>query len=102
MIYLVLAVAGTVLPVWFNLSVLVRTDWATLLQITDWRAYADSYYLTIHWDLIIASLAIIVWVSAEVAVRRNWVALIAIPATVLIGISSGLPLYLFLRTRPLA
>ena len=34
------------------------------------------------------------------AVRRNWSALVAIPATFLIGVSCGLPLYLFLRTRP--
>jgi hypothetical protein len=33
-------------------------------------------------------------------VRRNWVALICIPATYMIGVSCALPLYLFLRSRP--
>ena len=41
-----------------------------------------------------------IWVLAEVAVRRNWVGLLAIPATFCIGVSCGLPLYLFLRTAP--
>ena len=40
------------------------------------------------------------WIVAEVAVRRNWSALWAIPATALFGPGCGLPLYLFLRTRP--
>ncbi|HSG36474.1 MAG TPA: DUF2834 domain-containing protein, partial [Paracoccaceae bacterium] len=30
-----------------------------------------------------------------------WIALLAIPATFLIGVSCGLPLFLFLRTRPI-
>ena len=32
--------------------------------------------------------------------RRTWVDLIAIPATFCIGVSCGLPLYLFLRSKP--
>ena len=52
------------------------------------------------WDLTIAAIALTVFIVSEVAVRRNWVALIAIPATFCIGVSCGLPLYLFLRSRP--
>ena len=48
----------------------------------------------------IAAIALTVWISTEVATRRNWTALAAIPATFCIGVSCGLPLYLFLRTRP--
>jgi uncharacterized membrane protein YczE len=50
-------------------------------------------------DLVIAAIALIIWILAEVAVRRNWSSLLAIPATLMIGVSCGLPLYLFLRTR---
>ena len=46
------------------------------------------------------AVTLTVWVIAEVAVRRNWLALIAIPATFGIGVSCGLPLYLFLRSAP--
>jgi hypothetical protein len=54
------------------------------------------------WDLTIAAIALTIWIVAEVAARRNWLALVAIPATFAIGVSCGLPLYLFLRTRPVA
>ena len=52
------------------------------------------------WDLTVAAIAVTIWILSEVSVRRNWLALIAIPATFGIGISCGLPLYLFLRSRP--
>lgn len=54
------------------------------------------------WDLTIAAITLTVWIIAETTVRRNWEALLAIPATFLIGLSFGLPLYLFLRTRPVS
>ena len=53
-----------------------------------------------HLIINTAMLALTVWIVAEVSARRNWVALIAIPATFGIGVSCGLPLYLYLRTRP--
>ena len=53
------------------------------------------------WDATIAGVALTIWILSEVRVRRNWEALAAIPATILIGVGCGLPLYLFLRTRPL-
>ena len=49
--------------------------------------------------LVIAAIALTIWIIAETRVRKNWSALIAIPATYCIGVSCGLPLYLFLRTR---
>ena len=48
----------------------------------------------------IAAIALTVWVLAETISRRDWLGLVAIPATFLIGVSFGLPLYLFLRSRP--
>ena len=50
---------------------------------------------------VIPTIALTIWIIAEVAVRRNWGALIAIPATFCIGVSCGLPLYLFLRSAPI-
>ena len=55
---------------------------------------------TLIWEGDIAALTLTLWVLAETWVRRNWLALVAIPATFCIGVSCGLPLYLFLRTRP--
>ncbi|HHC29466.1 MAG TPA: DUF2834 domain-containing protein, partial [Rhodobacterales bacterium] len=51
--------------------------------------------------LLVTGTALTIWIVAETLVRRNWRALIAIPATFLVGVSFGFPLYLFLRTRPI-
>ena len=51
-------------------------------------------------DLLIAGVALTIWIIGETRVRKNWTAFWAIPATFLFGVSCGLPLYLYLRTRP--
>ena len=68
-------------------------------MVDAWHTNAASSGLV--WDLTIAAVTLTIWIIAEVAVRRNWVALIAIPATFCIGVSCGLPLYLFLRSAPI-
>ncbi|TDK42308.1 DUF2834 domain-containing protein [Antarcticimicrobium luteum] len=98
MIYLALAIWGTLHPMyhfvtWFGEN---GIDLAGL--VAAWTANAASSGLA--WDLTISAIALTVFVIAEVSVRRNWVALVAIPATFCIGVSCGLPLYLFLRSRP--
>ena len=98
MIYLGLAVWGAVHPMYWFVKYL-RESGTGLSGLADaWYGNAASTGLT--WDLTIAAITLTVWVIAEVAVRRNWLALVAIPATFGIGVSCGLPLYLFLRTRP--
>jgi hypothetical protein len=98
MIYLVLAVWGAVHPMYYFIT-WFRTNGVDIMAMVDaWHANAASSGLV--WDLTIAAVALTVWIIAEVAVRRNWAALIAIPATFGIGVSCGLPLYLFLRSAP--
>jgi len=100
MIYLGLAIWGAVHPM-YHLILWVRENGVDIWgMIAAWQVNAASTGL--FWDLLIASVALCVFVVAEVAVRRNWIALIAIPVTFAIGLSCGLPLYLFLRTRPVA
>ncbi|MEI4471493.1 DUF2834 domain-containing protein [Frigidibacter sp. MR17.24] len=48
----------------------------------------------------VALAAFTLWSAAETWVRRNWPALAAIVAGWALGLVVGLPLYLFLRTRP--
>jgi len=97
-IYLSLAIWGAVHPTIFVSQWIMANGVDIPALIAAWRATAASSAL--FWDLFIASTALTVFVLAEVAVRRNWIGLLAIPATFLIGLSCGLPLYLFLRTRP--
>ncbi|MGD9861938.1 MAG: DUF2834 domain-containing protein [Pseudodonghicola sp.] len=98
MIYLALAIWGAVHPI-FHLALWAGGNGADLPGlIAVWFGAPASAALA--WDLLISAIALTVFVLAEVSVRRNWIALWAIPATFCIGVSCGLPLYLFLRSRP--
>ena len=74
--------------------------WDIMKMVDAWHVNAASSGLV--WDLTIAAVALTVFILSETFVRRNWLALIAIPATFCIGVSCGLPLYLFLRARPIS
>lgn len=100
LIYLALAVVGAIMPMryfirWFN-----DNSWSMGEMITAWHVNDATRGLV--WDLTIAAIALTVFIIAEVWVRRDYWLLIAIPATFGIGVSCGLPLYLFLRTKPLS
>ncbi len=96
--YLALAIWGAVHPTLWVLDWAREKGWNPWVLIEGWQANAATTGLTI--DLLIAAITLSVWAIAETWVRRNWVALWAIPVTFLVGLSCGLPLYLFLRTRP--
>lgn len=98
MIYLALAIWGTVHPMYHFIRWFQANGVDPAGMIAAWHANAASSGLV--WDLTISAIVLSVFAIAEVAVRRNWIALVAIPATFCIGVSCGLPLYLFLRTRP--
>lgn len=99
MIYLGLAIWGAMQPM-YHLGLWAQVNGFDLYALLDaWRINAASTGL--FWDLAITAISLMVLVIAEVSVRRNWLGLLAIPATFLIGASCGLPLYLFLRTRPI-
>jgi hypothetical protein len=98
MIYLALAIWGAIHPMYYFVT-WFRANGVDIMGMVDaWHANAAASGLV--WDLTIAAVTLTVWIIAEVAVRRNWLALIAIPATFGIGVSCGLPLYLFLRSAP--
>jgi hypothetical protein len=99
MIYLALAIWGAIHPMYYFVQWFGEQGFSLGQMVEAWHANAATSGLV--WDLTIAAIALTVWIVAEVSVRRDWLALVAIPATFFIGVSSGLPLYLFLRTRPL-
>ncbi len=96
--YLVLAVIGAVWPMW-HFVVHFQSGGTLPGLIGAWLANDATRGLTA--DVIVSGTALGIWCVAETLVRRNWVALVTIPATLLVGVSFGLPLYLFLRTRPI-
>lgn len=97
-IYLALAVWGAIHPMYWFITHMRETGTGLSGLIDAWYVNASTTGLT--WDLTIAAIALTVWIVAEVGARRNWLALLAIPATFGIGVSCGLPLYLYLRARP--
>lgn len=97
MIYLALAIWGAIHPMYWFVTYMSEQGTGLSGLIDAWYVNASTTGLT--WDLTIAAIALTVWIIAETWVLRNWLALIAIPATFCVGVSCGLPLYLFLRTR---
>lgn len=96
LIYLALAIWGAIHPMSYFIAWFNENGWTLAEMVDAWHVNDAASGLV--WDLTIAAIALTVWIIAEVSVRRNWLALIAIPATFGIGVSCGLPLYLFLRS----
>lgn len=97
LVYLALAVWGAIHPMYWFLTHMRQTGTGLSGLIDAWYVNASTTGLT--WDLTIAAVALTVWVLAETWQRRAWLNLVTIPATFGIGVSCGLPLYLFLRSR---
>ena len=97
MIYLALAVWGAIHPMYWFISYMRDTGSGLPGLIDAWYVNASTTGLT--WDLTIAAIALTVWIIAETRQTRRWSALICIPATFGIGVSCGLPLYLFSRAK---
>lgn len=51
--------------------------------------------------VLIASAALVVFIVGEATIRRDWLSMICIPVTLIFGVAVGLPLYLYMRLRPL-
>lgn len=99
-VYLGLAIWGAIHPMYYFVSWFQKNGWNLGAMIDAW--YVNDATTGLTWDLTIAAVSLTIWIIAEVVVRRNWSALIAVPATYCIGVSCGLPLYLFLRSRPVS
>ena len=98
MLFLALAIWGAIHPMFHFISWFAANGVSLSAMVDAWKVNAATTGL--YWDLVIAAIALTVFIIAEVSVRKNWIALVAIPATFCIGVSCGLPLYLFLRSRP--
>jgi len=96
--YLLLTVVGTIVPMIFYLPWARENGFAMATLIAAWKVSPATTGL--YWDMLIAATALSLWIATETYVRKDYWALVAIPVTFLIGISAGLPLFLFLRARP--
>jgi len=96
-VWLALAVWGTIHPMWWFVTWFQENTWSIWAMVDAWHANAATSGLV--WDLTIAAVALTVWVVVETLRTRHWTGLLAIPATFMIGVSCGLPLYLLLRRQ---
>jgi hypothetical protein len=95
-VFAALALWGAVHPMAWFLAWFGENGFDLGGMVGAWHANAATSGLV--WDLTIAAVALTVWVIAESVAERRWLGLLAIPASFGIGVSCGLPLYLFLRS----
>ncbi|WP_299674332.1 DUF2834 domain-containing protein [uncultured Roseobacter sp.] len=100
LIWLVLAIWGTIHPMSYFLQWFNENGYNLMAMVDAWHANAATSGLV--WDLTVAAVTLTIWVIVECVQKRLWLGLLAIPATFGIGVSCGLPLYLYLRSRPTA
>ncbi len=96
-VFLAIAIWGAIHPMGYFLQWFDENGYDLMGMIDAWHVNAATSGLV--WDLTIAAVALTVWVVFEAVQRRDWLRLLAIPATFGIGVSCGLPLYLYLRMR---
>jgi hypothetical protein len=97
LVFLGLAIWGAIHPMYYFVSWMQANEGGLGGLIDAWYVNDSTHGLV--WDLTIAAITLTVWVLVEAIARRDWLSLVAIPATYCIGVSCGLPLYLFLRSR---
>lgn len=97
-LFLLLAIWGTIHPMSYFIAWFRDNGFDLMAMVDAWHANAASSGLV--WDLTIAAIALTFWVIVECVQRKFWIGLLAIPATFCIGVSCGLPLYLYLRSAP--
>lgn len=96
-VFLLLAIWGAIHPMYYFISWFVAEGWSLGAMVDAWHVNAATSGLV--WDLTIAAVTLTIWIVFEAYRSKNWLSLIAIPATFCIGVSCGLPLYLYLRDR---
>ena len=97
-IYLLLAILGAIVPMFYFVSWFQANGFDLGAMVDAWNVNDAATGLV--WDLTISYAALVVWVLWETIGNRKWLNLLAIPAGICIGVSFGLPLYLWLRSRP--
>ena len=94
-VYLVLCVLGAALPLWQLAPWLAANGLDVPLLFR--QLFADRVGAFFGLDVIVSALVLAVFVVAEgKRVRLGWLALVA---TAAVGVSLGLPLFLYMRER---
>ena len=98
-VYLVLCVAGTVLP--YSQFVPFVMEHGLDLRVFFEQLFANRISGFFAWDVIVSSVVLWVLVAVEgrrAGVRHLWAPIVA---NLAVGVSLGLPLFLYMRERRL-
>ena len=96
-VFLLLAIVGTVLPMYYFVSWFEEFGYDLGAMVEAWNVNDATTGLV--YDLTVAAVTLLIWIIYETVTTKRWLNLVAIPATFCIGVSCGLPLYLWLRSR---
>ena len=92
-VFLLLAIWGAVHPMAYFLAWFAENGFDLAGMIDAWHVNDATSGLV--WDLTISAFALTLWVVVESLRHRQLHWLLAVPATFCIGVSCGLPLFLF-------
>jgi uncharacterized protein DUF2834 len=93
--YLALCILGAVLPYWQFIPWLAEHGVNGRLFVQELFATRISTFFAL--DVIVSAVVVLRFIRAESGPLRINHAWLAIPATLLVGVSLGLPLFLYLR-----
>lgn len=96
-VFLILAIVGAIVPMYYFVKWMEEFGYDLGAMVVAWNVNDATTGLV--WDLTISAVALTLFVVWESAKSGRWLNLVAIPATFCIGVSCGLPLYLWLRSR---
>ena len=98
-IYAVLSVAGLVLPYWQFVPWVLEHGLNLPLMVRELFANRIGGFFGL--DVIVASVALISWIQRESAMQRIRLSWLPTLAVLTVGVSLGLPLFLYLRESAL-
>jgi Terpene cyclase DEP1 len=96
-VYLSLALAGAIVPLWQFIPWIAEHGLDVPLLFKE--LFATHVGAFFGLDVIISAVALIAFIRREAAARNISLIWLPIAATCLIGVSCGLPLFLYLRER---
>jgi hypothetical protein len=94
-IYLVFCVVGAVLPYWQFVHWLFERGFNPTVFLRELSANRISTFFAL--DVLVSAIVLIIFMrveSARLRIRRRWLPVLA---TVFVGVSLGLPLFLYMR-----
>lgn len=99
-LYLVLCIVGTLLP--YSQLVPFLREHGLDLRLFFEQLFATPISAFFGWDVIVSSLVLWVFVAVEgrrAGIKHLWLPIVA---SLTVGVSLGLPLFLYMRERRLA